>query len=107
MIQFAGDPDLMTDFAKLVAAGPELSDEQRDMDVAMAAAQVAAAGFVEDEPEAYATIAMVHYHRGELSEAVAQARKAYFVAEAEYKPRYEAVLRRYQQAARRASKIDG
>jgi len=107
LVQFAGDAELLSDFAEYIAAGPELTDDQRDLDFALQAANVAALGYAADEPAAYAVKALVHYHRGELSDAIAQARKAYFVAEPEFKPQYESILRRYQQAARRASRIDG
>ena len=104
--EFAGDIELLQDLATKIAADPKLNRADRDLDMALVFAKVAAEGLPEDSPERYATVALVHFHRGELDEAISEQRKAFFVARPDSKPRFESVLREYQQAARRAARLE-
>jgi alkyl hydroperoxide reductase subunit AhpC len=98
---FASDPGALAMLAEKIATDPKLDKEDRDLDVALEAAQTAMNLASQREPEAYATLAMVHYHRGELDQAIKLQKKAYFIAKPKRKPRYKRVLEAYQGAAGR------
>ena len=50
----------------------------------------------DDDPTYSASQALVHYHRGELNEAIALQRQAYFDAMAHEKPTHEQILINYR-----------
>jgi len=98
---FADDPGALAMLAEKIATDSKLDKEDRDLDVALEAAQTAMNMAGQREPDAYATLALVRYHRGELDQAINLQKKAYFIAKPKRKPQYKRVLEAYQGAAGR------
>ena len=98
------DPELLTWFAKKIAADPDIPQSDRRMDVAMEAA-ISALEFTErkDDPKYLSTIAMVHYHKDELDKAIQWQRKAYQAARSTKKLSYKRTLDRYKTQQPQAS----
>ncbi len=91
------DPELAVWFAQLVAIDPEIPEDRRDLDFALFAAKEGAKHASRDDDPTYsASQALVHYHRGELNEAIALQRQAYFDAMAHEKPTHEQILINYR-----------
>jgi thiol-disulfide isomerase/thioredoxin len=100
---FAGDPGAQQMLAEKIVLDPIIPQEKRDYDVAMTAAQNAMTGFGERDPEGVALVAMVHYHRGEIDEAIKLQKKAYFLARPKFKEQYKRVLADYREALERTA----
>ena len=90
---YSQDDALLRRFARKLATDPDIPEEYRDLDLAVAAAAAAAAAD-DNKPRGFATMALVHFHRDELEQAIALQRRAYLMAEPKQKPDH---LRRYRQ----------
>ncbi len=88
--------------AEKIGSDPKIPTEARDMDLALELAEAARSVAGRHDPKALATLALVHYRRGELDEAIEYQKQAYFVALPNCKPDYRRDLKVYQGAAKRA-----
>lgn len=104
---FAGDPDALRMLAEKIVSDPAIPEESRDLDIALAAAQAVVAQTGGDSPYAFATLAMVHFHRGEYDDAVELQKRAYFKVRPIFKSEFRRVLTAYQEAQRRAAGTGG
>jgi hypothetical protein len=71
--------------------------------VALEAAEGAARLRGPTDPNAMALLAKVHYHRGEVDEAIKLQKKAYFRAGPKQKEQFRRVLTAYQESAARGA----
>jgi thiol-disulfide isomerase/thioredoxin len=106
------DPELLTWFAKKIASDPDITKNNRKMDVAMKAA-MSALSFTErkDDPKYLSTIAMVHYNnedldKANLDKAIKWQRRAYQAARSKKKQSYKITLDRYRTQKSQASASD-
>ena len=91
------DPELLTWIAKEIAGGEKIQDNDRRMDVAMNAAKTAMTfARRSTDPLYIATIAYVHFHNGNIDEAIEWQRKAYFSAREKEKETYKYDLDSYR-----------
>ncbi len=97
---FARDPGALRMLAEKIATDPKL-DRAEDLDVALAAAELSLSIAGPSDPEALASAAMVHFHRGEKNEAVDLQTQAYFLARPDMKQQYKRVLDGYRGQAPR------
>jgi hypothetical protein len=97
---FARDAGALRMLAEKIVTDPKL-DRAEDLDVALAAADLSVSIAGPTDPEALATAAMVHFHRGEKNEAVDLQTQAYFLARPDAKPQYKRVLDGYRGQAPR------
>jgi thiol-disulfide isomerase/thioredoxin len=100
--KFATDSGALRMLAENIVTDPDVESADRDLAVAMAAAEqsLRLAGAV--DPEALSAVALVHFHRGEIRQAVKLQTQAYFLARPERKAGYRRVLGSYRDAADRA-----
>jgi alkyl hydroperoxide reductase subunit AhpC len=98
---YANDAEALAMLARRIATDPKIPGAKRDMDVAMQAARAAMELVGENDPYALATVALVHFHRGEVAEAIRLQKKAWMVAKPKEKEGYRRVLRSYQEQAAR------
>jgi len=98
---YSDDPSLLARLAEKIATDTKIADADRNLDVALKAADQAAAGLPSKDPGRYAIQALVHYRAGRIGQAVKLQRKAYMVARPMRKPYYKRTLREYQSAAQR------
>jgi thiol-disulfide isomerase/thioredoxin len=101
--KFAKDAGALRMLAEEIATSPDIEREGRDLEVAMTAAEKALALEGTRDPESLSMAALVHFHRGEIDEAVELQTRAYFLAAPEAKAGYKRVLSSYRHAADRAS----
>ncbi len=94
---YATDPRFLLDLASYIADSPKLTEEQRDLDVAMALVEQAKEAMRPDDPRPLAMQAMVHLRKGELDMAVRMQRRAFRIAPTAVKPRYRRTLEAYQE----------
>lgn len=99
---FKEDPGALRMLAEKIGSDPKIPTEARDMDLALELAEAARSVAGRHDPKALATLALVHYRRGELDEAIEYQKQAYFVALPNCKPDYRRDLKVYQGAAKRA-----
>jgi len=97
------DPELMSWLSRKIVLDPKIAPDNRNFDVAMRAAETALKYGRQDDPMPRATMAMVHYHKGELDKAVAMQTEAWMVASPKQKKDYKRVLDSYQRAATRSA----
>ncbi|MCZ6834565.1 MAG: hypothetical protein O7G85_02210 [Planctomycetota bacterium] len=95
------DPNFLMWMTDFILEDPRISDADRDLDVAMNAAEAAFQGFHENEPAGYALLGKVNYHLGNLMKAVEYQEKAWLIARPNSKPEYWRTLIAYKEAARR------
>ena len=98
---YSSDAEALQMLAEQIAVDPKIPASKRDMEVAMQAARAAMELAGENDPAALATVALVHFHRGEVAEAVRLQKKAWMVAKPKEKEGYRRVLRSYQEQAAR------
>lgn len=103
--KYANDATFMSLLAEFIATDPRIPEDQRNMDMALMAAETAFEGYPENEPRGYATVALVHYLRGELLEAVEFQEKAWLIARPGQKEDHWRALVAYKDAARREGLI--
>jgi thiol-disulfide isomerase/thioredoxin len=100
--QYAGDSWVLGRLARTIATDPVIPDDKRNFDIALSAAkQAAEAGRA--NADAYAVQALVHFHAGNIDEAVSLQKKAYFKARPQKKAGYKRTLESYQAARAKAS----
>jgi thiol-disulfide isomerase/thioredoxin len=98
---YANDAEMLRLLAETIASDPEIPGDLRDLDLALDAAQKARQLNGSDDPPTLQTLALVHYHRGELQSAIDLQKRAYFLAKPKYKQEYRRVLTGYQEAGLR------
>ena len=98
------DPELLTWIAEYIATNDQLTPMNRRMDIAMKAAKTAHSfAKRKTDPKYLATIALVHFHSGDVDEAIAWQRKAYFSAREKDKEQYKFTLDSYRMQQQHAS----
>ncbi|MHC4129978.1 MAG: TlpA family protein disulfide reductase [Planctomycetota bacterium] len=100
--KFAKDSGALRMLAEEIATNPDIERAGRDLEVAMVAADKSLQLEGRRDPESLAAVALVHYHRGEIQEAVQLQTRAYFLARPEVKAGFKRVLGSYRDAADRA-----
>jgi thiol-disulfide isomerase/thioredoxin len=103
----ADDPMLMSLLAEKIATDPKIPAEKRDLAVAQEAVDAAAGKVGKDHTRMLALQALVCFHRGEVDQAVRLQRQAWMKVHPSSKARYQRVLRTYQEAQTRASRMGG
>lgn len=101
LVTYSDDASFLAALARKIATDPEIKAEDRDMDLAMDAADGVAAAGRSDDPQVKAVQALVHFHSGNYEEAVELQKRAYFMAKPKRKSSYRRVLRDYQKALQR------
>jgi hypothetical protein len=102
---FANDPGALAMLAEKIATDPDIPRKDRDLDLALEAAQAMMQIKTDRDPDACATVALVRYHRGEIDQAVDLQKRAYFMARPKKKAGYKRVLEAYQEAAQRLERV--
>jgi thiol-disulfide isomerase/thioredoxin len=102
MEEYGRDTEVLGAIARDIAVNPKYSAEQRDLDVAMAAATAMAQSAGGKSPEALSTLALVLSARGENAEAAEKQMEAWMMAAPEDKAEYRRTLDRYRAATERA-----
>lgn len=99
------DPMLLKWLTEMIVLDPRIAKKDRNLDIAMQAAQ---ASYENDKREyytSYALLALVHFHREELREAIEWQKKAWRIARPKEKPNLWRDLMSYKDAARRSGVI--
>jgi thiol-disulfide isomerase/thioredoxin len=96
---YASDAPFLAELARKIATDPKIAPAQRNLEVAMQAAEASRAAGRPDDPAGYAIVALVQYHSGNVQDAVSLQKNAYFKATPSKKPQYKRVLESYQAAA--------
>ena len=103
---YPDDPELLSWIAEMIATDPQIPDAQRDMDIALEAAQAARVNGRPNDPKFVMSEAVVRFQRGEIDDAVMLQEKAYFMAaprkKGEYRPKLDE-FRKKQQDMKSAS----
>lgn len=106
---YGSDAGALQMLAKDITLNPKYTTnpdkDLRDLDVALDAAKASLKAAGKDNPVALSTLALVHFHRQELKQAIDLQTDAYFIADTRHKPEYKRVLDTYQQAAKRSASI--
>ncbi|MCA9290032.1 MAG: TlpA family protein disulfide reductase [Phycisphaerales bacterium] len=102
LAMYSDDALFLDELATKIASDPKIKPENRDMAVAMRAAEAIQKVPGHNPSRALAVKAMVNFHAGNYREAVSQQTEAYFKADAAEKAEYKRTLERYQAAATRA-----
>jgi thiol-disulfide isomerase/thioredoxin len=97
------DPELMMWLADKIIGDPKIAAEDRNIDVATAAAEVAMQYARPDDPAPRSVMASVHFHKGDVDQAVALQTQAWMIAPPKQKADYKRQLESYQQAAARSA----
>ena len=100
-------PPALRMLAETIATDPTIDQEDRDMELALEAAEAAMEVSGGRAPDALATLALVQYHRGEVEAAIGSQKRAWMLARPRFKDEYKRVLRTYQGAAGRTSGLRG
>jgi thiol-disulfide isomerase/thioredoxin len=100
--RFADDAGALEMLAAEIATDPGIERVSRDLDVAATAARAALELDGMRDPQALSTMALVHFHAGEIDEAIELQTRAYFLAQPQAKSDYKRVLASYREAASRA-----
>jgi tetratricopeptide (TPR) repeat protein len=100
---FANDAGALRLLVIKIVEDPKFNPSERELEIAMTAAQRALELNGPRDPKALATAAVVHARRGNLKEAISLQTRAYFLARPEEKPTYKRVLANYRGAASRSS----
>lgn len=98
--KFADDVGALQMLADKISADPKIDASKRNLDVALDAAE-AARRMSNDSPSTLATLAKVRAARGEIDQAIALQKQAYFTAVPKAKPQYKRQLEIYQKNAER------
>ena len=101
---FANDAEALQMLAERIATDHRLAKEDRDMDVALSAAE-AARRILNDDPEGLAGVATIRFARGEVAQAIELQKEAYFKATPKHKPEFKRQLEIYQQAEQRQANL--
>ena len=91
------DSELLTWIARDIASNEDIPKSNRNMDFALNTAKTALTfARRKTDPKYIATIAFVHFHAGNIDEAIVWQRKAYFSAREKEKSSYKNDLDSYQ-----------
>ena len=96
------DPTLLRWLADMIILDPRIAEKDRNLDIAMKAAQASHENSKLDNFATYALIARVHFHRGELEEAIEWQKLAWRIARPKEKSNLWRDLMSYKDAARRS-----
>lgn len=100
------DPTLLRWLAEMIVQDPRITDdEDRNLDIALQAAQMSYEHSKQQYYFGYALMALVHFHRDELEEAIDWQKKAWRIARPRSKPDLWRDLMSYKEAARRSGVI--
>ncbi len=99
-VSFADDGPALRILAAKIAVDHRIADADRDLDVALEAAEAALKASGENDPASLAAMALIRFHRGELQSAVDYQTRAYMIALPAEKPAFKRDLKKYQEAAR-------
>ncbi len=100
---FAADAAALRMLAVKIIEDPELKTGQRDLDVAVKAADLSLELSGRSNPDALACAAGVHFRRGEYQRAIRLQTKAYFKARPNEKAVHKGLLDGYQKGAKQAT----
>ncbi len=107
---YGSDAGALRMLAKDIILNPRYSADPekdlRDLDVALDAAKASLKVDGNNDPTALKTLALVHFHRQEIDEAIERQRQAFFITGTKNKPEYKRVLDTYQQAKKRSASIN-
>ena len=98
---FASDQEGLRMLAEKIATNPRIDPAARDLDLAILAARAAVTLTGEGVPDSQATLALIHFHRGEIHDAIRRQKKAWMMARPRSKAELKTVLKSYQEAAGR------
>lgn len=96
------DPNFLSWLTEMIVTDSRIMDEERDLDIALNAAETAFEAYNKENPHAYALLAMVHYHRDEIIEAIDLQKLAWRIAMPREKDVHWRTLVSYKEAARRS-----
>jgi thiol-disulfide isomerase/thioredoxin len=100
---FADDAAALAMMAEKIATDPNIDRSDRDMAFALEAANAAAQLTNQRDPDILASLALVHFQRGELPQAIRLQKRAWMMATPSAKAAYKRVLDTYHDADRTAS----
>lgn len=100
--EYDDDPNFLSWLTEMIVTDSRIMDEDRDLDIALAAAETAFEAYSKEEPHAYALRAMVHYHRDEIMEAIDLQKLAWRIAMPREKDEHWRTLVSYKETARRS-----
>ncbi|MHC4414723.1 MAG: peroxiredoxin family protein [Planctomycetota bacterium] len=101
---FRDDAEALRLLASRITLDPRITKPaDRDLELAQEAASKAVEIAGREDPAALSTLALVHFHRGDVETAIELQTQAYFIARPSDKAGYKRVLKGYQEAAARAS----
>lgn len=104
--KYATDAPVLVELAKFIATDSRIDPSKRDLDVAMEAAQAAAQAGRANDPTILSVQALVHFHKGDVDQAISLQRRAWMIAPPQRKASYERALRDYQESRLRASRME-
>lgn len=99
------DSTLLKWLAEMIVQDPRIAEKDRNLDIAMQAAQMSFEHSKQQYSAGYALLALVHFHRDELTEAIEWQKKAWRIARPRKKPDLWRDLMSYKEAARRPGVI--
>ena len=102
---FPGDPGALRMLATKITVDPQIPKGDRDLTLALVAATAAVAAGGGTDPAGLATLALVHFHLGDVKTAVELQTQAYFLVTPRAKADYKRVLAKYQEAAGRSRSV--
>lgn len=103
--KYSNDAHFLVTLAEHIATDPKIDNEKRDLDLAMKAAKAAQQAGQPNDPAIMATLALVHFHQGDVEEAIRLQRRAWMIASPVHKATYERALRNYQESRQRAARM--
>ena len=96
------DSTLLRWFAEMIVEDPRIDEKDCDLDIALQAAQMSYEHSKQQYYFGYALMALVHFHRDELEEAIEWQKKDWRIARPRSKPDLWRDLMSYKEAARRS-----
>lgn len=102
---FANDAEALRMMADKIATDPKIDPADRDLDVALAAAEASLKVAGPNNAQSLATLAMVRFSRGEVAQAIDLQKQAWMQASSKHKADYRRTLNTYQEASQRTSMI--
>jgi thiol-disulfide isomerase/thioredoxin len=100
---YSGDVEALRVLAETIATDPQIPRDKRDLDLALETAKAAMKAEGGTDPQSYATLALIHFHRGETADAIRHQKRAWMIAKPKAKPELRRVLKSYQAAADRTA----
>ena len=107
---YPDDPELLSWLALQIATDPKIPDAQRNLDVALEAAQAARVNGRPNDPRFLMSEAIVHFQRGDVDDAVVMQEKAYFMAsprkKGEFRPKLDEFRKKQTELAASSTESD-